>query len=258
MIRRRVHGFIARRLSSEEYLGLHLTVGLLVCLLLAGMFGFLAHSVVGEQTLTEFDQRIGLDLKAHREQARQVRHFFIVLTEIGSPEAMIGLTVLVGLALLMRRRRVLALVWMFAMIATALLNVGLKHAFHRDRPEFRDPIIDETTNSFPSGHSMGSVLAFGLLAYFLVLALTDRREKVAVVTLAAALALGIGFSRIYLGAHYFSDVVGGFAVGGAWLSVCVSSIEVARRRAHHHRRRREAANSSPDQHSAEDRTHVRC
>jgi undecaprenyl-diphosphatase len=237
MIRRHVRGFLARRLSSEEYLGLHLTVGLLVCLFLVGAFGFLAHAVVGEQALTDIDRQIGLRLQAERETAPRVRHTFIVLTEIGSSEAMTGLTVLVALALLMRRRRLLTIVWLIALIGTAVLNQGLKAVFERPRPDFPDPVIMEHSNSFPSGHSMGAVVAFGLLAYFLLLALTDRREKVGVVLVAAALALAIGFSRVYLGAHYFSDVVGGFAIGGAWLSVCISSIEVAHRRARHHKRR---------------------
>ena len=241
MIRRHVRGFISRRLSSQEVLGLHLTVGLLVCLLLVAAFGIVAHAVVGEEALTAFDQRVGHELQAHRDQHPEARHAMIVVTEIGSPEAMAGLTVLVALALMMRRRRLLTMVWLFAMVATALLNSGLKTAFGRDRPPFRDPIIDEQSHSFPSGHSMGSVIAFGLLAYFLLLALSDRRERIAVVLVAGSLALLIGFSRIYLGAHYFSDVVGGFAVGGAWLSVCISSTEVARRRAR--RRHREAANA---------------
>ncbi|HEX5271420.1 MAG TPA: phosphatase PAP2 family protein [Gemmataceae bacterium] len=234
MIRRRVRGFLARRLSSEEYLGLHLTIGLLVCLILVGVFGVLAHSVVGERALTAFDERVGLALEAHREHSPRLRHALIVFTEIGSWEAMAGLTVLVALGLLMRRRRLLALVWLLAMIATAVLNLGLKSAFGRDRPAFHDSFIHETTHSFPSGHSMGAVIAYGMLTYFLWLVLAARHEKVAVVVLAALLALTIGFSRIYLGAHYFSDVVGGFIVGGAWLSVCISGAESARRRLRHH------------------------
>ena len=245
MIRRHVGGFIARRLSSEEYLGLHLTVGLLVCLLLVGTFGFIAHSVVGERVLTAFDTRIGLELQAQRQQAREVRRTFIVFTEIGSPEAMVCLTLLVALALLMRRRRQLALVWLLAMIATGVLNLGLKAVFSRDRPPFRDGIIDEPSYSFPSGHSMGAVLAFGLLTYFLLLALSDRREKIVVVIVAAAMILAIGLSRIYLGAHYFSDVVGGYTVGGAWLSVCISAIEAARQRARKRKRIAAGANQEP-------------
>jgi undecaprenyl-diphosphatase len=240
MIRRRVGGFLARRLSSEEYLGLHLTIGLVVCLLLIGVFGVLAHSIVGERKLTEFDERVGRDLEANRDHSPQLRHAMIVFTDVGSPEAMIGLSVLVALGLMMRRRRLLATVWLLAMIATGVLNLALKWVFARDRPPFRDPVIDENTHSFPSGHSMGAVVAFGMLTYFLLLVLSDRREKVAVVVLAGVLAGTIGFSRIYLGAHYFSDVIGGFAVGGAWLSVCVSGAESARRRLRHHHHRKAA------------------
>ena len=204
-----------------------------MCLLLIGAFGLLAHSVEGGQALQQLDNRIGRDLAAHRDDVPWIHHTMIVFTEIGSPEAMVIWTVLVALALMMRRRRLRMLIWLFAMSATGLLNVGLKHAFHRPRPEWRDSFIDEATTSFPSGHSMGAIIAFGLLAYFILLALHDRRERIAVVVVATLVALCIGFSRIYLGAHYFSDVVGGFAVGGAWLSVCISGAEVVWRRAHH-------------------------
>lgn len=246
MVRRRVRGFLVRRLSSEEYLGLHLTVGLLLCLLLVGAFSLIAYDVVGERALTELDRTVCLDCAAHREGTPALRRLLVLVTDVGSPEAMAGLTVLVGLGLLLRRRRLVALVWLLAMIATAVLNTALKHAFDRPRPpeELRDVHIYETSNSFPSGHSMGAVIAYGLLAYFLVLMLRRRRAKAAAVALFAALALLVGFSRIYLAAHYFSDVAGGFAVGGAWLCACVSGIEVARRRARH--RKRQAAGPPPE------------
>jgi undecaprenyl-diphosphatase len=241
MVRRHVRGFIARRLSSDESLGLHLTIGLLLCLMLVALFGLVAHSVFAEPLLAGFDRGTGLALESHRERAPQVRHAMIALTAIGSAEALAALCVLVALALLMRRKRLLAVVWLFALMATAVLNTGLKTLFGRERPPWRDIVIDEPSHSFPSGHSMGAVVAFGLLAYFVVLALSDRRERVAVFALAGALVLSIGFSRVYLGAHYFSDVVAGFAVGGAWLSVCISGAESARRRA----RRRHRKSSGP-------------
>ena len=154
MVRRRVGGFLARRLSSEEYLGLHLTIGLLVCLLLVGVFGFLAQNIVGERALTEFDERVGRGLEVSREQSHTLRHAMIVFTEVGSPEAMTGLTVLVALGLLMRRRR---------LAGPGLAARHDRHAGAQPRPEidlrprappFRDPIISESTHSFPSGHSM--------------------------------------------------------------------------------------------------------
>jgi membrane-associated phospholipid phosphatase len=77
---------------------------------------------------------------------------------------------------------------------------------------------------------MGSFIAYGMLAYLLVLALPVRRVRIAVVGLLAGLVVLIGFSRIFLGAHWFSDVMGGFAAGGCWLALCISAIEMVRRR----------------------------
>jgi undecaprenyl-diphosphatase len=155
------------------------------------------------------------------------------------------LTVLIAMALLVRRRRLLALVWAVALVVTGLLNAGLKDAFGRPRPPFHDVVVRETSDSFPSGHSLGSIITYGLLAYFLVYTLRRRWARVAVVLGLGALVLAIGFSRMYLGAHYFSDVVGGYAIGGAWLCACVSGLEVVRRRARH--RRLKAAGPPPEQ-----------
>ncbi|MDP9202744.1 MAG: phosphatase PAP2 family protein, partial [Gemmatimonadota bacterium] len=59
----------------------------------------------------------------------------------------------------------------------------------------------------------------------------DRRRQIVIVVLTAFLVLAIGVSRLYLGVHYFSDVVGGFAAGLVWLAACISGVEIARRRA---------------------------
>src|SRR5439155_11355775 len=111
-----------------------------------------------------------------------------------------------------------------------VLDVGLKNLFERERPLFRDLLIVETTKSFPSGHSMGSFFGYGLIAYFLVLMLPRVWLRVCAVCGLALLVLAIGFSRIYLGAHYCSDVLGGFAVGGVWLATCITAVETLRRR----------------------------
>src|SRR5262249_2092182 len=83
----------------------------------------------------------------------------------------------------------------------------------------------ETNPSFPSGHAMGATMGFGFLAYALCLGQTCRRRRLAIIAVLGALILGIGFSRIYLRAHWLSDVVGGFALGLAWLSVCIGFLE---------------------------------
>jgi undecaprenyl-diphosphatase len=111
-----------------------------------------------------------------------------------------------------------------------VLNQLLKEVFARPRPYFEHPLALETSYSFPSGHATMSLICYGMLAYFAVLALRTWRAKTAVVFGAAFLVLLIGFSRIYLGVHYFSDVIGGFASAGAWLSVLITGSETIRRR----------------------------
>jgi undecaprenyl-diphosphatase len=110
------------------------------------------------------------------------------------------------------------------------LDQLLKELFARPRPSFVDPLLLETGYSFPSGHAMMSLVTSGMLAYFAVLALQSWRARVAVIFGAALLALLIGFSRIYLGVHYFSDVVAGFAAGAIWLSILITGMEIIRRR----------------------------
>jgi undecaprenyl-diphosphatase len=227
---RQAWAFLGRRLQPGDYLGLHLTCGVLLTLALLGLFGVIGHYVLGQDALTRFDRALGLRLAAYRAQAPSVTALFRVLTFLGSFDFLLGLAVGVALMLWVRRRRWLALVWLFALTWDGLLNAGLKLIFQRPRPEFQDPAVHESTASFPSGHSMTSVVAYGLLAYLLGRRLRRRWQRLAVAGAAVPLVLGIGFSRIYLGAHYFSDVAGGFSVGLAWLVVCISGLEVVRRR----------------------------
>ncbi len=222
--------FFRRRLSSEEYLGLHLTIGLLLCVGLLGLFAWVAHGAIGQGRIEHFDAELGESLAHHRESHEWVRDFFFGVTQLGSVEVLTGLAVAVALLLIVRRHRLLALVWLVALAGCGLLDAGLKLVFQRERPPFRDPGILETTASFPSGHAMGSFVSYGLLAYLLLLALPLGKKWRYVVPAIALLVLLIGSSRIYLGAHYFSDVVGGFLVGSAWLATCITAIETVRRR----------------------------
>jgi undecaprenyl-diphosphatase len=230
MHRGRVRHFIARRLSHGEYLGLHLTVGLLLSLCLLGVFASIAHSVHRSATLNSFDDSLGLKLQENRQASPVTRTFFIGITQLGSVPVMAAFSVLGALVLLVYRHRLLALVWLIAIAGGGLLDMCLKELFERERPPFRDALIDTTTKSFPSGHSMGSLIGYGLLAYLMVLALPRLWMRVSVVCGLTLLVLAIGFSRVYLGAHYVSDVLGGYAVGGFWLATCITAVETMRRR----------------------------
>ncbi len=80
---------------------------------------------------------------------------------------------------------------------------------------------------------MGSLIGYSMLAYLLIVFRADRWQmRLAILSTAALLVLAIGISRLYLGVHYFSDVVGGYAAGVLWLSACITGIEITRRGRH--------------------------
>lgn len=147
-----------------------------------------------------------------------------LLTRLGDPATLGGLGVAVGAALLLRRHAGLMLGWAVALVGNGVLNPALKQIFARLRPLHAAEGASATGFSFPSGHSSGTVVAFGMLAY-LGLRLLPPRWHLPVLLAAVLLAFSVGVSRIILRVHYASDVAAGFASGTAWLAICVTGIE---------------------------------
>lgn len=138
-----------------------------------------------------------------------------------------GLLIIVAIALVVRRdwRHLAALCVTCG--GGALLNLALKASFHRARPVFASEFESAKSWSFPSGHAMDSLIVYGLFAYWI--AARYPRSRVPVAVGAAALVGLIGFSRIYLGVHYLSDVLAGYSAGFVWLFVCVTGFQLAER-----------------------------
>ena len=102
-----------------------------------------------------------------------------------------------------------------------VLNFLLKNFFQRTRPDvFR--VVQETSYSFPSGHALITMCFYGMIAYFIIGMINSWRGRLTVMTLTVILILAIGMSRIYLGVHYPTDVLAGYAVGSMWLAFCIS------------------------------------
>lgn len=110
-----------------------------------------------------------------------------------------------------------------------VLDFLLKIIFHRQRPRFEDSFLTFYGYSFPSGHTMAATLLYGLLAVFAVIALEAWRWRVGAVLCAFIMVLLVGFSRVYLGAHYLSDVLGAAAAGSAWLALSLTVVDTLRR-----------------------------
>jgi membrane-associated phospholipid phosphatase len=217
------HRAIARRVRD---LGPTLIIGLLVLAAGGWAFGALAEEVAEDDT--GLDNRIAEEL--HEHATGPLTEFFEAVTTLGNGIVLAGVTAIAAYLLARRRHFREAVLMVLAYVGAEVLSYSLKLAFRRDRPFFTDPLATLSTYSFPSGHATVSVAVYGAVSLVLLRRLTGPAR---VVCLAAAVLLVslIGFSRLYLGVHFFSDVLAGFSVGLAWLALCVVVLDL------HHRRR---------------------
>ncbi len=217
----RLHGSPLR-----VYLGLHLAFGLALSGAIL-LFLSLGERLAAGRALVSFD--LALAAALHRSATAQGLRTFEAITALGSGRALVALGIIVGVALLVGRRPILCFGWVIAMAGGSVLNGALKTFYQRPRPEFADPVVYRGSWSFPSGHAMGTFIACGMLVYLAFLVFHSPMRRVIIAGLALAWIVVMGFSRMYLGVHYFSDVVAGFAGGTAWLAACISAIELARK-----------------------------
>jgi membrane-associated phospholipid phosphatase len=173
-------------------------------------FGALAEDVSSEGGLA-WDTPTLRYLYQHATPALDAAMIFI--SAIGYSYGVLPLAVLIFIVLLAVRRRGNALFWAVAMGGAGVLNQGAKQFFARARPELWEPVAPERTYSFPSGHAMGSM---ALVAALAVLAWPTRWRWWAIAG-GGVFTLLVGFSRVYLGVHYPSDVVAGWAAALAWV-----------------------------------------
>lgn len=116
------------------------------------------------------------------------------------------------------------------LVLIALLNSGIKYIFKKSRPDILR-LVEVSGYSFPSGHSMVSMGFYGFLIYLCVSNMKTRWKYLDAAALAILILL-IGLSRIYLGVHYFSDVIGGFSFGLFWVGICSILINKQYRKKH--------------------------
>jgi undecaprenyl-diphosphatase len=143
---------------------------------------------------------------------------------------MAALGIIVASVLAYRRGWITLSGWAAAFAGGGALNWLLKRIVQRSRPVGSEEFLYGTSFSFPSGHAMGSLIGYGMLAYLLIAFWPPaRRHRTAVVVAALVLIALIGLSRLYLGVHFLSDVIAGYAAGAVWVAVCVTGVEIALR-----------------------------
>jgi undecaprenyl-diphosphatase len=149
---------------------------------------------------------------AHAWAGPRMDRFFAAVSKAGY-EGVVAIDVAVVLAIVLAKRWREATFAAVAFVGSALLNLGSKQFFQRDRPTLWESILPEDTFSFPSGHAMGSMT----LAMTAILLAWHTRWRWPVLVPMAAFVLLVGFSRVYLGVHYPSDILGGWMAATVWV-----------------------------------------
>jgi len=221
-----------RRLSGPRrgvawYRDRWLVVGLAIATAAVWVFSVLFEDVWERESLVRWDTAAAAWV--HRHATAGGRHFFHALTQAGASN--FTLMTAAAIAPALWRRRVLFAGWVAAFGGGVGLEYLFKAIMQRARPPFAAAVLHHPTYSFPSGHSMASMIGYVMLAYLLA-RLTGWRgwRRRMLYAGAAVLIAAIGLSRVYLGVHYPSDVLGGWAIGGAWVALCLTVIRAAEHR----------------------------
>jgi membrane-associated phospholipid phosphatase len=197
--------------------GLELLAGLVILTGSAWVFGAVAEDVVEGDT--HVDTRLANWLHDHASPGWT--SFFERVTWLGNVPVLVAVTAAAAAVLAWKRRRMELLLLILAVVGAEILTVGLKLGFHRERPFFSDPLASESSYSFPSGHASVSLAVYGTIAFIAARQLSNVRARLALLVAAAILILLIGISRLYLGVHFLTDVIAGFSLGLAWVTLCV-------------------------------------
>jgi undecaprenyl-diphosphatase len=163
------------------------------------------------------------------------------VTALGSTGVLTFITLAVAGFLILQRKAHAALFVVMAVGGGMLLSTLLKMGFDRPRPDLVPHGAAVYTASFPSGHSMMAAVTFLTLGALLARVQPRRRLKLYLLALAVVLTAAVGFSRVYLGVHWPTDVLAGWAVGAAWASLCWAGLLWLQRRG-----RVEKEGSDPD------------
>ena len=210
-------GNLKRRELTWLFVGLGACVLLLVFITLAGE--------VMEGDTQAFDTKILRALRSPDDPSKPIgpvwlEGAFIDLTALGGPTVLtLVVLAVVGFLLLQTRYRT-ALFVGITWLSGELVNTTMKHAFNRPRPTIVPHLREAFSSSFPSGHAMESAIVYLTLGAILMRVAKSRITKIYCLGIAILLTVLVGLSRVYLGVHYPTDVIGGWIIGFAWASIC--------------------------------------
>ncbi|GAB4239697.1 MAG: hypothetical protein Kow0049_27160 [Stanieria sp.] len=197
------------------------TVGLFICLAIIYALAKLSEDVL-EREAFSFDKAILLWI--HQFANPTLDKIMLNITRLGNPSTVVSITLVTLGILWWRRYYQEAKIFLLNFLGGAVLSYGLKLAFSKPRPHLWKLLISETSYSYPSGHALGSMVLYGFVAYLLGTHLGQYAKVFYFI--AAILIAAIGFSRLYLGVHWPTDVIAGYGVGFLWITFSITMLKL--------------------------------
>ena len=220
----RLWNFVLARFNPRQGSGLYLTIGFSISLIFALLFIWLATDL---PFLNQIDRRLYELLADTRHPT--INSFMLVVTSMANGAVIVTFAGLVLLWLILNNRDFSALLLVIGLSGGYLMVFLLKFLFNRPRPEPILPGLHAAYTSLPSGHAFTALMLCGLFVYFVLDDVRNWQSRAALLLSASLLASLVGFSRIYLGLHWLSDVLAGFALAAVWLSFLITASEMRRR-----------------------------
>jgi len=219
--------FFKKRFTSDEKYGAYLTIGVVFTLIFVYIFFGIIQDYVGQENLIQFDLRV-INLFSTLRNAK-LNQQMLFITYLAKGEIITIGTLVFGTIFYLHKN------WRF--LYTLLISVAggelfvwiIKNLIDRPRPPLASALTTESSYSFPSGHTFVAIAFYGLLSYFVIQSEKNKSLKIISFLTGFFLIILIGISRVYLGAHWPSDVFASLAVGTAWLSILITSLKIKKK-----------------------------
>ena len=213
--------FMQKRLDKNNFYGLPLTLLSLVLVYVLGFLGGIIEDIINSDIIVSADIRVANLLAIFRNAELTTVFFWITL--LGKWQTILIFSTATILVLWLWKKRSYIIPLLLSMGGSEVFTSIGKVVFHRARPDVA--IYTENSFSFPSGHATIAIAFYGFLAYLLIRNSKNWKNKINVFFASLIVILLIGFSRLYLGVHYVSDVWGGYLTGAIWLIIAISLSE---------------------------------
>lgn len=224
----RIWGFLSRRFDRSEPFGLRLTVGAAISIYCLYLFWGVAQDLISKDPLILADLRLMSVVQMFR--APSFDNAMLFVTYLGTWQIVVAGAALMSIGLALSRR------WPWLVGLWVSIGGGeaivwtLKNVFGRQRPDLVNALLPAQGPSFPSGHAFVAVSFYGFLACYAIYRARKFRVRTLILISALLSIIALGFSRIYLGVHWPSDVLASYALGGAWLAIVTTALSIAEAR----------------------------